>query len=175
MTLNADLEPKIHPFSLEQERCGCSELPKRGSEALTHMNNVSGAYGRLEVIVTLLEVAGSLFRETRVLRLYHGITHMGSSWDPEITSSCQDFLNKRLSTRPSCAYCTYHLPMQFPLSLGPSRGLLLIRSPPIDGGQDGQGGLPKPSSTASLLKADAVRERGRTHGDISHLASRPTA
>ncbi len=63
---------------------------------------LSGAYGRLEVIVNLLEVAGSLFRETRVLRLYHGITHMGSSWDPEITSSCQDFLNKRLSTRPSC-------------------------------------------------------------------------
>ncbi len=141
---------------------------------------LSGAYGRLEVIVNLLEVAGSLFRETRVLRLYHGITHMGSSWDPEITSSCQDFLNKRLSTRPSCGGwgggCSYHLPMQFPLSLGrPSRGLLLIRSPPIDGGQDGQGGLPKPSSTASLLKADAVRERGRTHGDISHLASRPTA
>ncbi len=48
------------------------------------------------------------------------------------------------------------------LSLGrPSRGLLLLCLPPVDGGQDGRGGLPTPSSTAPLLKAaaDAVREQ----------------
>ncbi len=57
--------------------------------------------------------------------------------------------------------CTYPLPKQFPLSLGhPSRGLLLLLLPPVDGGQDGRGGLPTPSLTAPLLKAaaDAVRE-----------------
>ncbi len=44
----------------------------------------------------------------------------------------------------------------------PSQGLLLLRLPPVDGGQDGRGGLPTPTSTAPLLKAaaDAVRERG---------------
>ncbi len=63
--------------------------------------------------------------------------------------------------------CTYPLPKQFPLSLGrPSRGLLLHRLPPVDGGQDGRGGLPTPSSTAPLLKAaaDAVWERGWMQG-----------
>ncbi len=63
--------------------------------------------------------------------------------------------------------CTYPLPKQFPLSLGrPSRGLLLLRLPPVDGGQDGRGGLPTPSSTAPLLEAaaDAVRERGWMQG-----------
>ncbi len=35
--------------------------------------------------------------------------------------------------------CSYPLPKQFPLSLGrPSRGLLLLRLPPVDGGQDGR-------------------------------------
>ncbi len=66
--------------------------------------------------------------------------------------------------------CFYPLLKQFPLSLGrPSWGLLLLRSPPVDGGQDGQGRLPTASSTAPLLKAaaDAVRERtqGATLGD----------
>ncbi len=54
--------------------------------------------------------------------------------------------------------CTY------PLFLGrPSRGLLLLHLPPVDGGQDG---LLMPSSTAPLLKAaaDAVRERGWMQG-----------
>ncbi len=63
--------------------------------------------------------------------------------------------------------CTYPLPKQFPLSLGcPSRGLLLLRLPPVDGGQDGRGGLPSPSSTAPLLEAaaDAVREQGWMQG-----------
>ncbi len=63
--------------------------------------------------------------------------------------------------------CTYPLPKQFPLSLGrPSRGLLLLHLPPVDGGQDGRGGLPTPSSTAPPLKAaaDAVRERGWMQG-----------
>ncbi len=63
--------------------------------------------------------------------------------------------------------CTYPLPKQFPLSLGrPSRGLLLLPLPPVDGGQDGRGGLPTPSSTAPLLEAaaDAVRERGWMQG-----------
>ncbi len=61
--------------------------------------------------------------------------------------------------------CTYPLPKQFPLSLGrPSRGLLLLCLPPIDGEQDGQGGLPTPISTAPLLEAAAVRERGWMQG-----------
>ncbi len=63
--------------------------------------------------------------------------------------------------------CTYPLPKQFPLSLGrPSRGLLLLYLPPVDGGQDGRGGLPTPSSTAPLLEAaaDAVREQGWMQG-----------
>ncbi len=63
--------------------------------------------------------------------------------------------------------CTYPLPKQFPLSLGcPSQGLLLLRLPPVDGGQDGRGGLPTPSSTAPLLEAaaDAVREWGWMQG-----------
>ncbi len=53
------------------------------------------------------------------------------------------------------------------LSLGcPSRGLLLLHLPPVDGGQDGRGGLPTPSSTAPLFEAaaDAVRERGWMQG-----------
>ncbi len=66
--------------------------------------------------------------------------------------------------------CTYLLPKQFPLYLGrPSRGLLLLRLLPVDGGQDGRGSLPTPSSTAPLLEAaaDAVRERmqGAALGD----------
>ncbi len=63
--------------------------------------------------------------------------------------------------------CTYPLPKQFPLSLGhPSRGLLLLCLPQVDGGQDGRGGLPTPSSTAPLLEAaaDAVREQGWMQG-----------
>ncbi len=63
--------------------------------------------------------------------------------------------------------CTYPLPKQFPLSLGhPSRGLLLLCLPPVDGGQDGRGSLPTPSSTAPLLEAaaDAVREQGWMQG-----------
>ncbi len=42
-----------------------------------------------------------------------------------------------------------------------SRGLLLLRLPLVERGQDGRGGLPTPSSTAPLLKAaaNAVRER----------------
>ncbi len=63
--------------------------------------------------------------------------------------------------------CTYPLPKQFPLSLGcPSRGLSLLRLPPVDGGQDGRGGLPTPSSTAPLLEAAAaaVREQGWMQG-----------
>ncbi len=52
------------------------------------------------------------------------------------------------------------------LSGSPSRGLLLLCLPPVDGGQDGRGGLPTPSSTAPLLEAaaDAVRERGWMQG-----------
>ncbi len=50
--------------------------------------------------------------------------------------------------------CTYPLPKQFPLSMGRlSRGLFLLRLPSVDGGQEGLGGLPTPSSTAPLLKA----------------------
>ncbi len=63
--------------------------------------------------------------------------------------------------------CTYPLPKQCPLSLGrPSRGLLLLCLPPVDGGQDGRGGLPTPSSMALLLEAaaDAVREQGWMQG-----------
>ncbi len=63
--------------------------------------------------------------------------------------------------------CTYPPLKQFPLSLGrPSRSLLLLHLPPVDGGQDGRGGLPTPSSTAPLLEAaaDAVRERGWMQG-----------
>ncbi len=93
------------------------------------------------------------------------------SWDPETetTASCQDFLNNRLSNRPPSGgweRFTYLLAKQFPLSLGrPSWGLLLLRSPPVDGGQDGR---PTPSSTAPLLKAaaDVVREQGRTQGAV---------
>ncbi len=61
----------------------------------------------------------------------------------------------------------FPLPKQFPLSLGcPSRGLSLLRLPPVDGGQDGRGGLPTPSSTAPLLEAAAaaVREQGWMQG-----------
>ncbi len=61
--------------------------------------------------------------------------------------------------------CTYPLPKQFPLSLGrPSRGLLLLLLPPDDGGQDGRGGLPTPSSTAPLLKAAADAVQGWMQG-----------
>ncbi len=57
--------------------------------------------------------------------------------------------------------CTYPLPKQFPLSLGhPSRSLSLLRLPPVNGGQDGRGGLPTPSSTAPLLKAAAGVDAG---------------
>ncbi len=91
------------------------------------------------------------------------------SWDPETetTASCRDFWKNRLSTRRGRERCTYPLPKQFPLSLDhPSRGLLLLRLPPVDGGQDGWGGLPTPSSTAPLLEAaaDAVREQGWMQG-----------
>ncbi len=46
------------------------------------------------------------------------------------------------------------------------RGLLLLCLPPVDGGQDGRGGLPTSSSTAPLLEAaaDAVREQGWMQG-----------
>ncbi len=74
------------------------------------------------------------------------------SWYPETetTTSCWDFWNNRLST-PALLWgrerCTYPQPKQFPLSLGsPSRGLLPLLLPPVDGGQDGRGGLPTPSS-----------------------------
>ncbi len=61
--------------------------------------------------------------------------------------------------------CTYPLPKQFPLSLGrPSWGLLLLLLTPVDGGQDGRGGLPTPSSTAPLLKAAADAVRGWMQG-----------
>ncbi len=76
------------------------------------------------------------------------------------------FLKKKQIIHPALLRgrerCTYPLPKQFPLSLGrPSRGLLLLCLPPVDGGQDGRGGLPTPSSTAPLLEAaaDAVREQ----------------
>ncbi len=63
------------------------------------------------------------------------------------------FKNNKLSTPALLRRCTYPLPKQFPLSLGrPSRGLLLLRLPPVDGGQDGQGSLPTPSSTAPLFE-----------------------
>ncbi len=56
------------------------------------------------------------------------------------------FLNKQI-IHPALLQgrerCTYPLPKQFPLSLGcPTRGLLLLRLLPVDGGQDGRGGLP---------------------------------
>ncbi len=88
------------------------------------------------------------------------------SWDPgtETTTSCRDFLNNRLSTRREM-----HLPSPeaVPSLSGSSvPRLLLHRLPPVDGGQDGRGGLPTPSSTAPLLKAaaDAVWERGWMQG-----------
>ncbi len=63
--------------------------------------------------------------------------------------------------------CTYPLPKQFPLSLGhPSRSLLLLRLPPVNGGQDGRGGLPTPSSTAPLLKAAAGVDAGSRSATI---------
>ncbi len=107
---------------------------------------------------------------------------MGSEFDPSMTPHAllgprdkdNRFLSRFLKQQiihPALLRgrerCTYPLPKQFPLSLGrPSRGLLLLRLPPVDGGQDGQGGLPTPSSTAPLLKAaaDAVRERGWMQG-----------
>ncbi len=89
------------------------------------------------------------------------------SWDPETetTASCRDFWKNWLSTRPSSGGGKDALTLSWSssLSLGhPSRGLLLLRLPPVDGDQDGRGGLPSPSSTAPLLEAaaDAVRERG---------------
>ncbi len=81
------------------------------------------------------------------------------------------FLKKKQIIHPALLRgrerCTYPLPKQFPLSLGrPSRGLLLLCLPPVDGGQDGRGGLPTPSSTAPLLEAaaDVVREQGWIQG-----------
>ncbi len=81
------------------------------------------------------------------------------------------FLKKKQIIHPALLRgrerCTYPLPKQFPLSLGcPSRGLSLLRLPPVDGGQDGRGGLPTPSSTAPLLEAAAaaVREQGWMQG-----------
>ncbi len=94
------------------------------------------------------------------------------SWDPETetTASCRDFWKKQI-IHPALLRgrerCTYPIPKQFPLSLDrPSRGLLLLCLPPVDGGQDGRGGLPTPSSTAPLLEAaaDAVREQGWMQG-----------
>ncbi len=48
----------------------------------------------------------------------------------------------------------------------PSLSGSLLCLPPVDGGQDGRGGLPTPSSTALLLEAaaDAVREQGWMQG-----------
>ncbi len=95
------------------------------------------------------------------------------SRDPETetTAFCRDFWKKKQIIHPALLRgrerCTYPLPKQFPLSLGrPSRGLLLLCLPPVDGGQDGRGGLPTPSSTAPLLEAaaDAVREQGWMQG-----------
>ncbi len=100
------------------------------------------------------------------------------SWDPETetTASCRDFWKKKKKKKKKIIHpallrgrerCTYPLPKQFPLSLGcPSRGLSLLRLPPVDGGQDGRGGLPTPSSTAPLLEAAAaaVREQGWMQG-----------
>ncbi len=81
------------------------------------------------------------------------------------------FLKKKQIIHPALLRgrerCTYPFPKQFPLSLGrPSQGLLLLCLPPVDGGQDGRGGLPTPSSTAPLLEAaaDAVREQGWMQG-----------
>ncbi len=81
------------------------------------------------------------------------------------------FLKKKLIIHPALLRgrerCTYPLPKQFPLSLGrPSRGLLLLCLPPVDGGQGGRGSLPTPSSTAPLLEAaaDAVLEQGWMQG-----------
>ncbi len=52
------------------------------------------------------------------------------------------------------------------LSGSPVPRPLAPRLPPVDGGQDGRGGLPTPSSTAPLLEAaaDAVREQGWMQG-----------
>ncbi len=79
------------------------------------------------------------------------------------------FEKNRLSTRPSSGggRDALTLSRSSSLSLGhPSRGLLLLCLPPVDGGQDGRGGLPTPSSTAPLLEAaaDAVREQGWMQG-----------
>ncbi len=92
------------------------------------------------------------------------------SWDPEteiIRFLLRFFWNNRLSP-PALLRgrerCTYPLPKQFPLSLGcPSRGLLLLRLPSVDGGQDGRGTF----NSHCFLKADAVRERtqGAALGD----------
>ncbi len=63
------------------------------------------------------------------------------SWDPETetTASCRDLKKKKQIIHPALLRgrerCTYPLPKQFPLSLGrPSRGLLLLCLPPVDGG-----------------------------------------
>ncbi len=54
----------------------------------------------------------------------------------------------------------------FPSGSPVLRPLALPLTARFDGGQDGQGGLPMPSSMAPLLEAtaDAVREQGRTQG-----------
>ncbi len=74
----------------------------------------------------------------------------------------------RLSTRPSSGGGRDALTLcrSSSLSLWVTRGLLLLCLPPVDGGQDGRGGLPTPSSTAPLLEAaaDAVREQGWMQG-----------
>ncbi len=57
----------------------------------------------------------------------------------------------------------------FPSGSPVLRPLALPLTARFDGGQDGRGGLPTPSSTAPLLEAaaDAVREQGRTQGPPS--------
>ncbi len=66
-SVRLDNTGKTYPFHLVQELCGSPILPEGGSEELTHMNNSLGAYGRLQVIVTLLENGRRFTGETRTL------------------------------------------------------------------------------------------------------------
>ncbi len=98
------------------------------------------------------------------------------SWDPEAerTASCREFFffffTKDSPPGPPPGEGEVHPPspeaVLFPSGSPVLRPLALPLTARFDGGQDGRGGLPTPSSTAPLLEAaaDAVREQGRTQG-----------
>ncbi len=102
------------------------------------------------------------------------------SWDPEAerTASCRDFFiyffkPKYSPPGPPPGEGEVHPPspeaVLFPSGSPVLRPLAFPLSARFDGGLDGRGGLPTPSSTAPLLEAaaDAVREQGRMQGPPS--------